>query len=133
MLVAVADTHSVIWYLGKDSRLSQPGKQFFESTAQNGDQIAISSITLIEMVYLIEKNRFSAQFFTLLAQEIISPESMFQESPVTLDIARTLPQIDVNEIPDMPDRIIAATAFHYQIPLISRDRKIRGSNIHTIW
>jgi predicted nucleic acid-binding protein len=33
----------------------------------------------------------------------------------------------------MPDRIIAATALHLGVPLVSRDRKIQASSIHTIW
>ena len=33
----------------------------------------------------------------------------------------------------MPDRIIAATALHLGLPLISRDRKIQLSSVNTIW
>jgi predicted nucleic acid-binding protein len=33
----------------------------------------------------------------------------------------------------MPDRIIAATALHLGLPLISRDRKIQLSSVPTIW
>jgi predicted nucleic acid-binding protein len=41
--------------------------------------------------------------------------------------------INRDSIPDMPDRIIAATALHLGVPLISRDAKIRASNIATVW
>ena len=33
----------------------------------------------------------------------------------------------------MPDRIIAATALHLGVPVISRDGKIRASTVATIW
>jgi predicted nucleic acid-binding protein len=33
----------------------------------------------------------------------------------------------------MPDRIIAATAFHLGLPLVTRDAQIRSANITTIW
>jgi predicted nucleic acid-binding protein len=33
----------------------------------------------------------------------------------------------------MPDRIIAATALHLGVPVITRDRKIRASNLKSIW
>ena len=36
-------------------------------------------------------------------------------------------------VPDMPDRIIAATARRHGLPLVSRDRKIRACGIETIW
>lgn len=35
--------------------------------------------------------------------------------------------------PDMPDRIIAGTALHLKLPLITRDHKIQLSQIDTIW
>ena len=38
-----------------------------------------------------------------------------------------------DQVPDMPDRMIAATARLYAVPLISRDRKIRLSGLQTIW
>jgi PIN domain nuclease of toxin-antitoxin system len=37
------------------------------------------------------------------------------------------------EVPDLPDRIVTATAVSLQAPLISRDRKIRTSQVQTIW
>lgn len=36
-------------------------------------------------------------------------------------------------IPDLPDRIIAATAQFYGVPVLSRDGRIRASAIRTIW
>jgi len=33
----------------------------------------------------------------------------------------------------MPDRIIATTALHLGVPLISRDGRIRLSSVPTIW
>jgi predicted nucleic acid-binding protein len=42
----------------------------------------------------------------------------------------TLPR---EAVPDMPDRIIAATALHLHVPLISRDRHIQMAGITTIW
>ena len=33
----------------------------------------------------------------------------------------------------MPDRIIAATAVYFKVPVISRDRRIRSANLQTVW
>jgi PIN domain nuclease of toxin-antitoxin system len=33
----------------------------------------------------------------------------------------------------MPDRIVAATALRFGVPIISRDGKIRASKLATIW
>ncbi len=36
-------------------------------------------------------------------------------------------------VTDFPDRIIAATALSYRVPVLSRDGRIRSSNIQTVW
>jgi hypothetical protein len=40
---------------------------------------------------------------------------------------------DQAEVPDMPDRIAAATALHFGVPVISRDGRIRASSLQTVW
>jgi predicted nucleic acid-binding protein len=37
------------------------------------------------------------------------------------------------DLPDLPDRVIAATALFYGVPVLSRDGRIRSSNIKAIW
>lgn len=133
MIIAVADTHAVIWYLAADLRLSATAKSFMETAAKKGNEIAVSSITLIEMVYLVEKGRIQPQHFTRLAHELSEPSSMFREIVIDLKIARMMPRVDIKQIPDMPDRIIAATALQLDVPLISRDGKIKLSDIETLW
>jgi PIN domain nuclease of toxin-antitoxin system len=133
VIFCVADTHTIIWYLSRDNRLSAYAKQFLESSTQNGDQIGISSITLVEIVYLIEKGRIAAESLTSLASRFEEQFSMFLEIPLDLQITRTLSRIQPGQIPDMPDRIIAATALHLNVPLVSRDGKIHLSTIQTIW
>lgn len=133
MIACVADTHTIIWYLSRDNRLSSTAKQFIEMKVAIGGQVAISAITLVEMVYLIEKGRIRAESFSDLASRLGNSTSMFVEVPLDLQIARTLSQISSIQIPDMPDRIIAATALYLNVPLVSRDGKIRQSNIQTLW
>ena len=33
----------------------------------------------------------------------------------------------------MPDRIVAATGVYFGVPVISRDGRIRASNVRTVW
>lgn len=49
---AVADTHTVLWYLYNDARLSEVAGKVIDGAYAAGDQIAISSIALVEIVYL---------------------------------------------------------------------------------
>lgn len=53
--------------------------------------------------------------------------------PIDAAIARALAAVPRPEVPDMPDRIIAATAVHMGVPLVSRDHKIVASCVRTIW
>lgn len=133
MIAAVADTHALIWYIYGDQRLSKTSRQFMDAAYNSGDRLAISSITLVEMVYLIEKGRIQAETFSRVSRGLDEPDSLFVEFPVDLHIARALSRVDVNQIPDMPDRIVAATALHLNVPIISRDGKIRLSGLNTIW
>lgn len=133
MIRAVADTHAVIWHLYDDERLSAKAKSFIDKAATLGEQIGFSAITLIEIVYLVEKGRIKADALERLAQAIESGDSALVEIPVTGDVARKMREIPRESIPDMPDRIIAATAQVIQVPIISRDGKIKVSGLETLW
>ncbi|MHB8624983.1 MAG: type II toxin-antitoxin system VapC family toxin [Aggregatilineales bacterium] len=133
MIVAVIDTHAVIWYLHDNPKLSAQADQFISAAAQVGNKIAISSISLIETVYLIEKGRISVETLSTMARILRTHDGIFEEVLVNLDIARTLNRVDAAKVPDMPDRIIAATALQLNVPVISKDSKIQLSGLQTIW
>lgn len=59
MIGGVADTHTAFWYLFNDGRLSVVAGDFIDKAAPAGSQIVISSISMAEIVYLIEKNKLS--------------------------------------------------------------------------
>jgi PIN domain nuclease of toxin-antitoxin system len=42
-------------------------------------------------------------------------------------------RIDRVEVPDLPDRIVAATGVYLGVPILSRDRKIQSALVTTIW
>ena len=133
MLRAVADTHALIWYTFGDPRLSVAAKFVFEAAEANQHQIAFSSITFVEVAYLIEKGRLAQPIWSGLLKAVSDPNSIFIEVPVDRAIALTLRQVPRSAVPDMPDRIIAATALHLGVPLISRDRRISLSAVATVW
>jgi len=133
MISAIADTHTVIWYLYDDTRISEEAKRFIEATGEQGNQIGISTITLVEIVYLIEKGRIDTHAFTKLNSELQHNQSVLREIPLTNNIVMELAKIDRDSIPDIPDRIIAATALHLDVPVLSRDEKIKNSRVATIW
>jgi predicted nucleic acid-binding protein len=42
-------------------------------------------------------------------------------------------EIPRQDLPDLPDRVVAAAALFYKLPVLSRDGRIRSSEIETIW
>lgn len=133
MIVAVADTHTIIWYLFNDPRLSDIARQTIETAAVKGNQIGIASITLAEIVYLSEKKRIPEPTLKRLLSAIEDENSVLIEIPLDKNVVKALVRVERIQIPDLPDRIIAATALYAKVPVISRDRKIKLSDIQTIW
>ena len=133
MLRAVADTHAVIWYIFADPRLSATARTTIEQIAIEGNQIGFSSITLAEIVYLSERGRINADTLARLLAAVDSEDALLVEIPFDRNIALTLRQVDRSQIPDLPDRIIAASALYLNVPVISRDRRIQLSSVNTIW
>ena len=122
MISAVADTHAVIWYIFADQRLSEIARTTIEQIAAEGNQVAFSSITLAEIVYLSERGRISSETFVRLLQAVDDENAVLIEVPFERHVAEALARVERSQVPDLPDRMIAATALHLGVPLISRDR-----------
>lgn len=129
----VADTHATIWYILDDPRLSANARNEMESAAQSGLPIYVPSITLVEIVYLVEKGRFTEELIRRLLEALRNPNNVLCLAPLDLSIAQALRQVPREQVPDMPDRIVAATALALELPLITRDGKIIASQVKTIW
>jgi PIN domain nuclease of toxin-antitoxin system len=129
----IADTHAIIWYLLDSPRLSAPALAQFEACRTEGVTIGVASISIVEIVYLADKGRIPARTIPLLEESLERQPSLLEIVPLTRSIALAVRQVPREQVPDLPDRVIAATAVHLDVPLISRDRKIRLSNVATIW
>jgi PIN domain nuclease of toxin-antitoxin system len=133
MIVAVADTHTTIWYLFSDARLGKGASDFIDDAVARGHHIGISAISIAEMVYLIEKGRIPGNALNDLHRATADQRAVLRHVPLDENIAVEMTRIARRDLPDLPDRIIAATALFYNVPVLSRDRRIRSSSIQTIW
>ncbi len=131
--VGVADTHTAIWHLFGDATLSAAAATFIQEAATARQKIAISSITLAELVYLVEKKRLPQAAYQELTQALADPEHVFAEAVFTAAIVESMWRVPRVEVPDLPDRIIAATAVYLEVPVLSRDRKILSASLRSIW
>lgn len=129
MTAVVVDTHTIVWAMVEPELLSEPAIQAFSSATR----VFVPSICLVEVVYLVEKGRLDRRVEALLFSRLSNPRSGLIEAPLTLKVIRCLTQVPRREVPDMPDRIIAATSLRLRKPLITRDRRIRACLKATIW
>jgi PIN domain nuclease of toxin-antitoxin system len=67
-MLALLDTHALIWYLYDDPRLSKKARDMLEKAASSSDQIACSALTLAEILYLQEKERIPSETFNRLVE-----------------------------------------------------------------
>lgn len=133
-MAVIADTHAFIWYLRGSNKLSETAIATLDQTIQAGDSVYVASIFLVEIAYLVERNRIPEAAFEQLNQALADPATRFQIVPLDLAIAQATRQIDRATVPEMPDRIIATTALHLNLPLLTRDHRIQAlQNIQTIW
>jgi PIN domain nuclease of toxin-antitoxin system len=101
--------------------------------AEAGYDILLSPISLAEIVYLVEKSRLPASAYEELKDALADPEYVIEEAPFNAEIVDAMVKVSRTEVPDMPDRIVAATGVHFGVPVISRDGRIRSSSVRTIW
>jgi PIN domain nuclease of toxin-antitoxin system len=133
MVVAIADTRTTLWYLFSDPRLGRAASAFIDATVADGDHIGVSAISVAEMVYLTEKGRIPATALTEVQAAVADPKAVLRYVPVDEEIAIKMAAISRQDVPDLRDRIIAATAHLYGIPVLTRDGRIRSSNVRAIW
>jgi PIN domain nuclease of toxin-antitoxin system len=133
MIAGVADTHAALWYLFGDPRLSSRAKDFIDEAAAGRRTIELSPISLAEVVYLIEKGRLPGSAFDDLRAALINPNHVLKEAPFTAEVVKAMWHVPRESVPDMPDRIVAATAVYLGVPVISRDARIRAAKLRTVW
>ncbi len=129
----VVDTHAALWYLFADDRLSKAAREAMDAALEAGDSIALSAISLVEIIYLVDKGRISEQAWQRVREEMGQDAPSLISVPIDERLLPHIQQVPRSEVPDLPDRLIAATALMLDLPLVTRDPEIQSSSIRTIW
>jgi len=90
MIAGVADTHAAIWHLFNDPMLSAAARRFIDDAAVARQKIALSPISLAEVVYLIEKKRLPTAAYTDLGKAISDPDHVREGAPFTMEIVEAV-------------------------------------------
>ena len=130
----VTDTHPLLWHMFGDRRLSSTVQNIFSEADSGLHQILIPSIVLVEVVYLAERNRIDPTTLDRVLSMLSMAATNYEVAILDIGVVRTLTALDSSKIPEMPDRIIVATANHRGLHLLTRDRAIAASGlVGTVW
>ncbi|MBT9166471.1 MAG: hypothetical protein DDT25_01156 [Chloroflexi bacterium] len=126
----VADTMVIIRHLTQSNKITERAKEILRRVDSGVDEIVISGITLMEIMYLSEKGRTNADLAQVV--ELVSGSDNYLVFPVDMEIILTARVIE--DIPELHDRVIAATAKFLDVPLITSDEVIaRSQSVETVW
>lgn len=96
-------------------------------------RVFVPGIVLVELVYLEERRRVDAAALDR-ALAIFVAGGAYALAPLDAGTIRALRRRPRPAVPDMPDRILVATALQLGVPLITRDAAIRRSGVvETVW
>ena len=128
----VSDTMAIVLWLEK-RKLPQKVMTIFQSTLEGsgGIRVWIPAMVLIEIGYLYEKERIEISPSEVLSF-VQSASHSFQMRP--LDELIILKTFEINDIPELHDRLIAGTALYLNCPILTNDPIIERSRfVKPIW
>jgi len=129
MPAVVVDTHSITWYLAKNPALSKAAEAALDRASAEGHPIYVPSICLVELTYLVEKGRLPASARQILIRALDDPNGPYALAALDRRVSEALESVARSEVPDLPDRIVAATAVALQGPAgesRQKDSRFRG-------
>jgi PIN domain nuclease of toxin-antitoxin system len=129
----VTDTHALIWYLEDSDKLGRQADAAFDACDGGQSTIFIPTICLVELIYLQEKGRIPPDLKQSLDVHLASGLTNLVPADLTPAVVTALESIPRDLVPDLPDRVIAATAKALDLPLLSQDRALQRSGLAVIW
>ena len=126
------DTQVMVFDVLEPRRLSRRAKQALAEGSESRS-LACSDICLWEMAMLVARGKIDARGAPSAFISDLLQARYIRTLPITPEIA-VLSQSDAFRHGDPADRLVAATALEYGVPLVTADaelRKLRG--LKTVW
>jgi len=125
----VTDTQCILWHLTDDRRLPRVARAAFQAADEGRVQILVPSIALVEAIFLLQRQRVSQTTVSKLMALTEEPDASIRVVPLDMAVVRVVGDFGPAAIPEMPDRIIAATARALDVPLLTTDPAIAESKL----
>jgi PIN domain nuclease of toxin-antitoxin system len=130
----VVDTQGILWHLAEDRRLSRRAGKILDYAEEGYAQVLVPSIVLVEAIFLMQRQRIPEAQVRKLFELSEDSEASICVVPLDMAVAQAVGDFGPVAIPDMPDRIIAATARALNVPLITVDPIIAESElVEVVW
>jgi PIN domain nuclease of toxin-antitoxin system len=130
----VLDTHTLVWWVGADAKLSTAAKHRIETELDNDGLLAISSISAWEIAMLVAHGRLTLTMAVDDWLETVARIDGVRFIPVDNHIAIASTQLPEPFHKDPADRLIVALARQLNAPLITADSKLQSyPHVHTLW
>ena len=124
----VVDTHSLIWHLTDDDRLSPEASRTIRRGEAGDCELILPIIVLAELLRIAEKQRVNLAFVDVVEWMVHCPTV----AVVPFDLPIFSDLIGFGGNLELHDRIIAATAKRLGAKVITRDRDSEGV-VETLW
>jgi len=129
-MIVVTDTHSLIWFLTNDKKLSHRAASIFRMVDKNESTAVIPSIVMAETMHICEKKGTLLKFEEVL--KIIHESKNYIIHNLDYQILNEIAKY--KKLNDIHDRIIVATANLIGAGLITNDSEIKNSSyVKIIW
>lgn len=131
--LAVTDAHALIWYARSAWKKLGPEARRVYARADDGNAaVYVPAVALVEIAEAGRRGMLRFPHgFALWTTQLFSSGKFF---PVDLDVEIILRAEELYDIPERGDRLIAATAAHLGLPLLTRDPEIgRAAGVRVLW
>jgi len=119
----VLDTHVLIWYFIGSKRLREKLKDVIDERRRKGGGILVPTIILAEALDIAEKQKVAFDFNRMY--QLIQEDPGFEIVGFGIEVFEET--LSVEEVKEIHDRIIVATAKFYGAGILTKDRIIQNS------
>ena len=121
------------WYLADDPALSVRAAAALDAMTHRGPANLRTGDLRGGGDNLAEKGRIPGTALERLLRALEEPNPRFVLAPLDWIVAIAVRGVARADVPDLPDRVIAATAAALRLPLVTKDGRIRATNLETLW
>ena len=125
----LADTVTIIRHFSGSGRIGRKARTILEGVEEGEHRLFLSTLSLVEILYLSEKKRIAISLGETL--EMIEGSANYSIVDLTVPVVRFGERV---KYPEIFDRLIISTAQYLDVPLITSDKAIHKTGlVETIW